>query len=147
MPTIQNVRLEIVENQGAAAALVTYRLAFNSQDLGQPLQFLETVELIGVDTVPGEDGQNDPIVGGRSDAKVTLSVTAPERRRLIALQGTSLDEDKGPAGPIATALTPTPDEIRAQVTLTPLAGLPVRGASEPLVLHNSVVDNIGLSPA
>ena len=145
MPTIQNVRLEIVENQGAAAALVTYRLAFTSQDLGQSPNYVETVELIGVDASP-EDGQDDAIPGSRSDAAVTLAVGATERRRLIALQGTSLDEDKAPPGPIAGGGVPTPDEIRARVTLTPLPGAPVSAVSDPpLVLHDLLTKK--LSPA
>ncbi len=147
MPTIQNVRLEIVENQGAAAALVTYRLAFTSQDLGQSPNYIETVELIGVDKIPGEDGQDDPIPGSRSETPVTVTVGTTERRRLIALQGTSIDEDKGAAGPIG-AIQATPDEIRARVTLTPLPGAPVSAVSDPpLVLHQPVVGNNSLSPA
>jgi hypothetical protein len=145
MPTIHNVRLEIAENQGAAAALVTYRVAFNSQDLGEPLKFFETVELIGVDA--GEDGQNDPIPGGRSFAKVTLSINAPERRRLIALQGTSLDEDKDAAGPLSTAALVRPDEIRAHVTLTSQSGRSVSAGSEPLLLHQQTSGNNSPSPA
>ncbi|HEX8223691.1 MAG TPA: hypothetical protein VF605_07745 [Allosphingosinicella sp.] len=146
MPTIHNVRLEIVENHGAAAALVTYRLAFNSLDLGEPLKFFETVQLIGVDTIAGEDGQDDLIPGGRSDTKVTLSFTVPERRRLIALQGTSLDEDKDAPGPAISSVRP--DEIRARVTLTPPQGLPVTAVSDPpLVLHRISSGNNSLSSA
>ncbi|HEX8238199.1 MAG TPA: hypothetical protein VF574_00485 [Allosphingosinicella sp.] len=143
MPNILNVRLEIVENQGAAAALVTYTIAFNSLDLGQPLKFIETVELVGVDKIAGEDGQDDPIPGGRSDARVTLSFTETERHRLIALRGTSLDEDKDGFGPAIGAVRP--DEIRALVTLTPPQGLPIRGRSDFLVLHQTVVAKNSLS--
>lgn len=146
MPTIQNVRLEIVENQGAAAALVTYRLAFNSQDLGHPLNYVETVELIGVDPLPREDGQDDPIPGGRVDNAVTFSPNAAEGRRLIALQGTSLNEDKDATGPIAIAVQP--DEIRARVTLSPHPGASISAVSDPpLVLHALVNSTSSLSPA
>lgn len=147
MVAIQNVRLEIVENQGAAAALVSYRVAFNSQDLGEPLKFFETVELIGVDAIGVEDGQNEPIPGGRSFAKVTLSINAPERRRLIALQGTSLDEDKDSTGPLGAAALARPDEIQAVVSLTSQSGRSVSALSQPLVLHQQTSGNNSLSPA
>lgn len=138
---ILDVRLEIVENDGAAAALVTYVLAFDSNDLGQSLDFVETVELIGVDQIQGEDGQNDAIPGSRSEADVTLSFTESERRRLIALPAKALDEDRDSSGPANTAAVPKPDEILARVTLTPRHRGQVSRESAILVLHQSLRGN------
>jgi hypothetical protein len=131
MPNIFNVGLEIVENQGAAAALVTYTIAFNSLDLGQSLEFIETVELIGDDTLGQEDQLDDPIPGSLTQNDVTLSFLETERKRLIALQGTALDEDKDRTGPLSA------DEIRARVTLSPRPGASVSAESGFIVLHQS----------
>lgn len=134
MASIQNVRLEIVENQGAAAALVTYKLVPSAQDVLERRTYVETVELIGVDRIAGEDGRDEPIPGGRSDGAVTFPIASPERRRLLAVPAGSLDEDPQ-NNPIF--ILSEEDEIRARVTLTSS----VSAESDILVLHEPVIAN------
>jgi hypothetical protein len=71
----------------------------------------------------------------------------PERRRLIALQGTALDEDQDGTGPGGIAALPRPDEIRARVTLSPPPGASISGESDILVLHQAELVSNRLSPA
>jgi hypothetical protein len=115
MASIQNVVLQIVENQGAAAALVTYRLVGSPQDVQLQRRYRETVELVGVDEGPGEDGSNELIPGGRFDAVAAFTVPALNRSRLLAVPSAALDEDPGRSGPLA--MFRNRDEIRARVTL------------------------------
>jgi hypothetical protein len=126
MASIQNVVLQIVENQGAAAALVTYRLIGTAQDVQQQRRYRETVELVGVDEGPGEDGVNELIPGGRFDAVAVFTVPTLNRSRLLAVPSTALDEDpgKGPFG-----IFPNRDEIRARVTLGQIPPPPVTADS------------------
>ncbi len=137
MASIQNVRLEIVENQGAAAALVTFNLIPSPQDVQEHRTYSETVELIGVDQGAGEDGIDELIPGSRSIASVTFPLPAPGRKRLIALQGSSLDEDR-PSGPIVGFTDNPPDEIRARVTLS----FGVIAESGTVPLHVIVNENV-----
>jgi hypothetical protein len=132
MPSIQNVRLEIVENQGAAAALVTFSLIGTSQDLAGPGIYTQIVELIGVDRAPKEDGIDEPIPGSRSETLVTFPFSPSQRKQLIALNAGSLDED-GPLFP-AIALSDE-DEIQARVTLSSA----VSAVSNTVVLHPILV--------
>lgn len=112
MASVDNVTLKIVENQGAAAVLVTYRINGSSTDV-QGSTFLETVELIGVDTIPGEDGVDEVIPGVGFQGSVTSPFGILLRTRLFALQASGLNEDSNP-GPLDGRV----DEIRARVTLS-----------------------------
>lgn len=132
MASIENVRLEIVERNAAAAVLVTYSLVGSPEDIQQRRSYSETVELIGVDEGAGEDGRNETIRGSRSDEQVTFPLATPERRRLLALQASALDEDQ-PFNPFSPV--PHPDEIRARVTLTLFPSTTVSALSATLVLH------------
>jgi hypothetical protein len=136
MASIQNVTLQIVENEGAAAALVSFQVIGNAQDNAENRIYAETVELIGVDEGPNEDGRNEFIQGGRSNGALRFPLLTPNRTRLIAVPAARLDEDppNHPAGGLAT-----PDEIRARVTLT-LAAQPVFAESNTLILHQPVGD-------
>ena len=145
MTAIQNVRLEIVENQDAAAALVSFELQADPTDLLAGLTYVETVELIGVDRIAGEDGRDEPIPGGRSEASVTFppqplvaGVPVPpaklQRRRLLALPAARLDEDPA-AGPLIGISDA--DEIRARVTLS-RSSRRFSALSNTLVLHRIV---------
>jgi hypothetical protein len=117
MPSIENLRLELEERQGAAAALVTYNLRGTPQDVLQQTRYFELVQLIGDDKGPGEDGVdevifNDAIFGDSIVFTSTASVARPAR--LIALPSSALDEDPG-NGPFQF---PRVDEIRARVTVS-----------------------------
>ena len=139
MASIHNVRLEIVENQGAAAALVTFSLFGTSLDLSGPGTYTQVVELIGVDDIDGEDGVDEAIPGSRSETLVTFPFTPADRKQLIALHGSSLDEDRA-LFPIASLSGR--DEIRARVTLT--SG--VSAESDTIVLHG-LPDEVFKKPA
>ncbi len=140
MPSIQDVRLQIVENEGAAAALVTFRVNGSPQDVVQQRTYAEIVELIGVDKIDGEDGQDEPIPFGRSEGAVTFSAATLPRTRLLALPAAGLNEDKSP-GPHSGAGDLLPDEIRARVTLA------VSAESEIVVLHQQLPVNALPIPA
>lgn len=137
MATIENVRLEIKEQQGAAAALVTYNLRGSLQDVQQQIRYAELVQLIGDDRGFGEDGQNEPIPNGQISfaESVVFTTTAPVARppRLLALPSSSLDED--PNGPLHTS---EEDEIRALVTLTRIV--------TPVVAQSNLVRRGGIVP-
>lgn len=146
MTAIQNVRLEIVENQDAAAALVSFELQASPTDLLAGLTYVETVELIGLDRIAGEDGRDEPIPGGRSDGSVTFprqplaTSEAPvplgklHRRRLLALPAARLDED--PAASPLIGISDA-DELRARVTLS-RSSRRFSALSNTLVLHRIV---------
>lgn len=123
MASIENVRLQLFENDGHAAALVTYQLRGNAQDVQQQRRYSEVIELIGVDTLPGEDGQNDPIPGATlvADTIVFTNTAALARpSRVLPLPSSALDEDRA-GGPFGGAII-MEDEIRARVTLKPVPG-------------------------
>ncbi len=140
MPSIQDVRLQIVENAGAAAALVTFQVNGSPQDVQLQRTYAEIVELIGIDKIIGEDGQDEAIPFGRSEGAVTFSTATLPRTRLLALPAAGLNEDKisGPLG--GTAIDLLPDEIRARVTLA------VSAESGILVLHEQLVQPIKALP-
>jgi hypothetical protein len=143
MASIQNVLLQIVENQGAAAALVTYRLVGDPQDVQQQRRYSEVVELVGVDEGPGEDGQNELIPGGRVDAVAAFTVATLDRSRLLAVPSSALDEDPGRSGPFG--IFKNRDEVRARVTLTqiPPAALV---ADSNVVFHDEQLIVVNLPP-
>lgn len=112
MASVDNVKLKLVENQGAAAALVTYRVKGSVTD-GQGRTFTERVELIGVDAIAGEDGVDEVIPGVGFQRSLISPFGILQRSQLLALQGSSLDEDRN-LGPIDLRV----DEIQARVTLS-----------------------------
>jgi hypothetical protein len=141
MASIQNLRLQIVENEGAAAALVTFRVNGSPQDVQQQRTYAEIVELIGVDKIDGEDGQDEPIPFGRSEGTVTFTAPTHPRTRLLALPAAALNEDKIPSGPLSSAGADLlPDEIRARVMLA------VSAESEIVVLHKQLVQPVDALP-
>lgn len=138
MASIQNVRLEIVENQGAAAALVTYELFGSARDLQLHRTYIESIRLFGVDEKAGEDGQNEMIAAARFDGSVTFPIATPNQTRLMALPASALDEDPSP-GPVNVALQE--DEIKAVVTLTPATPATVI-ANSNIVLRGAPLDPV-----
>lgn len=120
MASIGPVTLAIVIDQQEGARLrVKYNALGNAQDVAQHRTYLETIELIGVDEGAGEDGQSEPIPGGRIVTLFSFQNATTPRERFVTVP--SLDEDKGPSGhPILLV-----DEIRARVTLAPVSTTPV----------------------
>src|SRR5689334_10130480 len=114
MASIQGVKLELVENQGNAAALVTYTMFGNADDVNDRRTFREIVELMGIDEGAGEDGQNNRIANGLvfNGSVMFVDGNPIERRLLIPLTSAALDEDPSPVGG-----APNEDEIKAQVSL------------------------------
>ena len=143
MALIQNVRLEIVENQGAAAALVTYTLTGSARDVQQHRTYLESIRLFGVDEVAGEDGQDDIIAAIGFDGAVTFPIATTSQSRLLALPARFLDEDSSP-GPLG--FPPAEDEIRARVTLTPSSPTTAI-ASSNVVLRGGPVNGLSAAPS
>jgi hypothetical protein len=144
MASIQNVRLEIVENQGSAVAQVSYTLTGSQQDADHQHAYREVVELIGVDEGPGEDGQNELIPGGLVfNGAVTFANTTPINRppRLLPLPSSALDEDPGRIFP--NAIFPKEDEIRARVTLTQIPPPPVIANSNLVRRGGLFISNTG----
>lgn len=117
MASIQNVRLTITESLGQATAVVTYHVFGSAQDIEETFRYLEIVELIGVDTRPGEDGGDDRIPDGRKVGVLTFPLAVTRRSKRFQLPSSALDEDRA-SGPAASI--PLEDEIRARVTLRPV---------------------------
>ncbi|MEA3012732.1 MAG: hypothetical protein QOD42_1277 [Sphingomonadales bacterium] len=136
MATIESVHLELKEQLGAAAALVTYTMRGSLQDVQQQTRYAELVQLVGDDVGPGEDGQNELIPNGELSFAESLAFasSAPVTRvRLLALPSKSVDED--PSGPFHTPQEE--DEIRARVTLTRILSTVV--AQSNLVRRGGVI--------
>jgi len=117
MAAVADLQLRIVENQGNAAALVSYELVSTQEDALEKRQYRELIELFGVDEGAGEDGLNELIPGGSSETTLNFeSISGPDRKRiqLFALPTTAIDEDRN----AAPSVVPLTDEIRARVTLT-----------------------------
>jgi hypothetical protein len=115
MASISNVRLQIFERSGSALVQVSYTITATHHDGEHEQKYRELVQLIGVDTGPGEDGRSELIPGGTvSDGTVvfTTSQVAFVRIRELTLPSSALDEDPGPVI--------REDEIQARVTLIPL---------------------------
>jgi hypothetical protein len=143
MASVSNLTLAIeVVNDGPnleANVTVDYDIVFSSFDQHSNLPYAEVCRLIGDDTgiTPAEDGADDSIPGGQLfpviifqptagavPAPIPIPIPIP-LLNLIASDGrpsvhrhfaktlplSALNEDQ--------ALVPNPDEIRAQVTLTP----------------------------
>ena len=119
MASISNVLLRIFEGvpvAGQALVQVSYTLTATLHDAPHQQAYRELVQLVGDDQGPGEDGQSELIANGTIfDGTVVFTTStvaftqSHERTVPIAI----LDEDPGPFI--------RPDEIRARVTLTPLA--------------------------
>ena len=116
MASIENVQLKLFENQGHAAALVTYRLRGSAQDVQQQSRYTEVIELIGVDEGPGEDGHNEFIPGASLVAgTVVFANTAALNRpdRVLPLPSSALDEDRA-GGPFGSAIIMEDEISRAR---------------------------------
>lgn len=137
MPSIEKLSLRIEESEGAGAALVTYQLIGSPQDNAQKRVYVETVELIGVDRLLGEDGRDDVIATARIGNSVVFPLATPDQQRLIALPAARLNEDL-PTGPFDR--TAERDEIRARVTLRRAATATVSAESKTVFLHVPVSD-------
>jgi hypothetical protein len=113
---------------------ITYIITATGHDGEHEQAYREVVELIGVDTVPGEDQVDDVIPGGKvSEGIVRFSsseVILP-RSFEVRLPAATLDEDPD-------LLLPRADEIRARVVLTPLPPDPASRESN-LVTRGLVV--------
>jgi hypothetical protein len=135
MAGVSNLTLAIqVVNNGPnleANVSVEYDIVFSSYDQNSNQPYAEACRLIGDDTgiVPAEDGVDDAIPGGQLFPLFPIppfnqvssnGAASVHRVRTRTLPLSNLNEDQAP--------TPNPDEIRAQVTLTPV--LPVAVARE-----------------
>jgi hypothetical protein len=161
MARVINLTLDLdVVNDGAnlvANVTAEYDLEFDSYDINSNQPYRETCKLIGDDTgiTPAEDGVDDAIVNGQLFPQLLFPpVPAPgplpgpiplpiplfntvasngqssiHRVHTKTINLTSLDEDKAP--------TPNPDEIRAQVTLTPVLPVAVIRESAQFALNVS----------
>ncbi len=118
MASISDVRLRIFENSGSALVRVSYTLSATQHDGEHEQAYRKLVQLVGVDTGPGEDGQSELIPGGTIwDGVVvfTTSQVAFVQSHERTVPSSILDEDPGII---------RPDEIRARVTLIPLPPAP-----------------------
>ena len=119
MASISNVLLRIFEGvpaPGQALVQVSYTVTATLHDAPHQQSYRELVQLVGDDEGAGEDGHSELIANGTIfDGTVVFTTStvafsqSHERTVPIAI----LDEDPGPFI--------RPDEIRARVTLTPLA--------------------------
>jgi hypothetical protein len=159
MASISNLTLDVeVVNDGAnlvANVTASYRINWSSYDQNSNQPYRESCVLIGDDTdiVPAEDGADDSIVGGQLFPQLIFppfplgngasAVASP----LIPLFGTTasngqpftdrvhsksiplgnLDEDPGSLA--------NPDELRAQVTMTPVLPAAVTRESAQFALN------------
>lgn len=120
MASIGPVKLNIKkQNDNEFLVDVKYEITFDSYDTHSNQPYAEVCKLVGDDTITG-----DPPAAGADD---TLGFLTPlffrstqadgkeklERHWSKTFRKADLDEDRGPI--------PNPDEIRAVVTLTPVA--------------------------
>jgi hypothetical protein len=116
MATIGPVTLTIVQNVANADITVTYSLTGSAFDIASGQPYTEFCQLIGDDTgiTPPEDNTDDSIPSGVLTPLFFSTVVFPNntpinRVRTKTIPKANLNEDVGT------------DEIRAVVTLTPLA--------------------------
>jgi hypothetical protein len=145
MASVSGITLAIeVVNNGAnleANVTVEYDITFSSYDQHSNQPYTELCRLIGDDTgiVPAEDGVDDSIPGGQLFPTgpfpfPVFSTIASEGRATVhrvhkkTLPLSALNEDQTAAS--------NPDELRAQITLTPV--IPVATVRE----SNQVLLNI-----
>jgi hypothetical protein len=147
MAIVSNLTLAIaVVNDGPnleANITVDYDIVFSSFDQNSNLQYSEVCRLIGDDSGinPAEDGTDDAIPGGQLVPVVgpppfpiqIPSLIASDGRPSVHRQFTktlplsALNEDQPPV--------PNPDEIRAQVSLTPVLPSTLVRESSQVVLN------------
>ena len=145
MANVSGITLEIdVVNDGAnleANVTVEYDITFSSYDQHSNQPYSELCRLIGDDTgiMPAEDGVDDSIPGGRSSRRAVpvpaVSAPSPPRAGPACIATTGRRSRSAPSTRTPPVLNP--DEIRAQVTLTPV--IPVAVVRE----SNQVAMNIG----
>lgn len=131
MARIGAVNLTITRDVANAIIKVSYTVTGSDQDVASQQPYREVCRLIGDDT-PG-DGVDDLIPGGLlRNVTTVFSTTATQTRNLppITLAATALNEDVEGFAPI-----PDADEIRAIVTLTPVALRTSVRESEAVVLN------------
>jgi hypothetical protein len=142
MASVSNLTLNIaVVNNGAnldANIDVEYDILFNSYDQNSNQPYAETCRLIGDDTgiVPAEDGVDDAITGGTLfpafpfpglNLVASNGAASAHRTRSKTLPLNNLNEDQG--------AVPNPDELRALVTLSPVAPVAVSRESAQVALN------------
>jgi hypothetical protein len=143
MATVTNLTLAIqVVNNGPnleAQIEVEYDIVFNSFDQNSNQPYTELCRLIGDDTgiVPAEDGTDDLIPGGQLFPGIIIlppfnqvasnGQASVHRTRTRTLPLNALNEDQG--------AVPNPDELRAQVTLTPVQPVSVVRESSQVLLN------------
>jgi hypothetical protein len=107
---------------------VSYRISASHHDLGHEQAYREVVELIGVDTLAGEDQVDDIIHLDEAfwDGNIGFTPTGPahfDQGHTQTLPAQAVDEDPHP-------FLVRADEIRARVTLTPIPpGAPFRDSN------------------
>jgi|tagenome__1003787_1003787.scaffolds.fasta_scaffold20954413_2 hypothetical protein len=154
MASVSGFSLDVqVVNNGPnlqANITVDYEIDFSSYDQHSNQAYSEVCRLIGDDTgiTPPEDGVDDAIPGGQLlPVPVVIGPTVPpivipglsivqsdgrtslHRHLTKTLPLSALNEDQPP--------TPNPDEIRAQVVLTPILPVAVTRESNQVVLNIS----------
>ncbi|GIJ43580.1 hypothetical protein Val02_04660 [Virgisporangium aliadipatigenens] len=94
---------------------VRYTITFTDFDVRSRLEYLECIQIFGIDQGAGEDGVDDLIAD--VSAAIIRAENAPTlfRDHTFAVSRDLLNEDQPPE--------PNPDELQARVTLTPM--LPV----------------------
>lgn len=147
-----NLDIQVVNNGPNLEARITvdYVIEFSSYDQHSNQPYTEVCRLIGDDTgiTPPEDGMDDSIPNGQllpvpiiigplpnPPVIPFLNTIASEGRATLArhltrtLPLSALNEDQPPV--------PNPDEIRAQVTLSPVAPVAVTRESNQVLLNIS----------
>lgn len=142
MASVTNLTLAIaVVNDGAnlvANITVEYDINFSAFDQASNQPYAEVCRLIGDDTgiVPAEDGVDDPIPGGTLFPLIPIppfnqvssnGLATVHKTRTRTLPLSNLNEDTG--------AVPNPDELRAVVTLTPVAPAAVKRESNQVALN------------
>ena len=108
MAQISDILLQVFPQNRLAQ--VSYTVSATNLDAQQSQTYGEVVELLGIDELPHEDGQNDVIATQNWKTTFDTSHVSFVNTREFNLPDGALDEDPGIF---------RPDEIRARVTLTP----------------------------
>jgi len=154
MASITNLTLDVeVVNDGAnlvANVTAAYTIGFSDYDVSSNQPYREACKLIGDDTgiTPAEDGVDDAIANGQLFPQLLFPSPVPfplpiplfntvqsngqasiDRVHTKTISLSNLDEDQAPV--------PNPDEIRAQVSLTPVLPVAVIRESAQFALNVS----------
>ena len=154
MARVTNLTLDLeVVNDGAnlvANVSAEYDIEFDSYDINSNQPYREACKLIGDDTgiTPAEDGVDDAIANGQLFPQLLFPSPGPfplpiplfntvqsdglasiDRVHTKTISLSNLDEDQSPV--------PNPDEIRAQVSLTPVLPAAVIRESAQFALNVS----------